>query len=53
MPTFTPLHRDLTFLSPLSEARVARIVTFLNEFESGLAGYRGILGLACLHLVAV
>lgn len=31
MPTFTPLHRDLTFLSPLSEARAARLVSFLAE----------------------
>jgi cyclopropane fatty-acyl-phospholipid synthase-like methyltransferase len=31
MPTFTPLHRDLTFLSPLSEARAARLVAFLVE----------------------
>lgn len=29
MPTFTPLHRDLTFLSPLSETRAARLVAFL------------------------
>ena len=29
MPTFTPLHHDLTFLSPLSEERAARLVTFL------------------------
>jgi len=29
MPTFTPLHRDLTFLSPLSEERAARLVAFL------------------------
>ncbi|HEY3528763.1 MAG TPA: methyltransferase domain-containing protein [Nocardioides sp.] len=33
MPTFTPLHRDLTFLSPLSEARAARLVGFLTEDE--------------------
>lgn len=31
MPTFTPLHRDLTFLSPLSEDRAARLVAFLTE----------------------
>jgi len=31
MPTFTPLHRDLTFLSPLSESRAARLVAFLAE----------------------
>jgi len=31
MPTFTPLHRDLTFLAPLSEARAARLVAFLAE----------------------
>jgi cyclopropane fatty-acyl-phospholipid synthase-like methyltransferase len=29
MPTFTPLHHDLTFLSPLCEDRAARLVTFL------------------------
>jgi SAM-dependent methyltransferase len=29
MPTFTPLHRDLTFLAPLSEERAARLVAFL------------------------
>jgi cyclopropane fatty-acyl-phospholipid synthase-like methyltransferase len=29
MPTFTPLHHDLTFLSPLSEDRAARLVRFL------------------------
>jgi len=31
MPTFTPLHQDLTFLSPLSEERAARLVAFLTE----------------------
>ena len=31
MPTFTPLSRDLTFLSPLSEERAARLVAFLTE----------------------
>jgi cyclopropane fatty-acyl-phospholipid synthase-like methyltransferase len=31
MPTFSPLHRDLTFLSPLSESRAARLVAFLTE----------------------
>jgi len=31
MPTFTPLHRDLTFLAPLSEARADRLVAFLAE----------------------
>ena len=31
MPTFTPLHRDLTFLAPLSEARASRLVAFLAE----------------------
>ena len=31
MPTFTPLHHDLTFLSPLSEERAARLVAFLAE----------------------
>jgi cyclopropane fatty-acyl-phospholipid synthase-like methyltransferase len=29
MPTFTPPHHDLTFLSPLSEDRAARLVAFL------------------------
>jgi len=29
MPTFTPLHHDMTFLAPLSEARAARLVAFL------------------------
>lgn len=29
MPTFTPLHHDLTFHSPLAEARAARLVAFL------------------------
>jgi len=29
MPTFTPPHHDLTFLSPLSEERAARLVAFL------------------------
>ena len=32
-PSFTPLHQDLTFLSPLSEARAARLVAFLAEGE--------------------
>jgi cyclopropane fatty-acyl-phospholipid synthase-like methyltransferase len=31
MPTFTPLHRDLRFLSPLSEARADRLVGFLAQ----------------------
>jgi SAM-dependent methyltransferase len=31
MPTFTPLHRDLTFLAPLSDARANRLVAFLAE----------------------
>jgi cyclopropane fatty-acyl-phospholipid synthase-like methyltransferase len=31
MPTFTPLHRDLTFLAPLSESRADRLVAFLAE----------------------
>ena len=31
MPTFSPLHRDLTFLSPLSEDRAGRLVRFLTE----------------------
>jgi cyclopropane fatty-acyl-phospholipid synthase-like methyltransferase len=30
MPTFTPLHDDLTFLSPLSEERADRLVGFLS-----------------------
>jgi cyclopropane fatty-acyl-phospholipid synthase-like methyltransferase len=29
MPTFTPLHHDLTFLSPLAEERAGRLVRFL------------------------
>jgi cyclopropane fatty-acyl-phospholipid synthase-like methyltransferase len=33
MPTFTPLHRDLTFFAPLSEPRAARLVRFLTEEE--------------------
>ncbi|HEY3530282.1 MAG TPA: methyltransferase domain-containing protein [Nocardioides sp.] len=33
MPTFTPFHRDLTFLAPLSETRAARLVRFLAEDE--------------------
>jgi cyclopropane fatty-acyl-phospholipid synthase-like methyltransferase len=31
MPTFTPLHRDLTFFAPLSDARADRLVAFLAE----------------------
>jgi SAM-dependent methyltransferase len=31
MPTFAPLHHDLTFLSPLSEERAARLVAFLAD----------------------
>jgi cyclopropane fatty-acyl-phospholipid synthase-like methyltransferase len=31
MPTFTPLHQDLTFLAPLSESRADRLVAFLTE----------------------
>jgi SAM-dependent methyltransferase len=31
MPTFTPLHRDLTFFAPLSESRADRLVAFLTE----------------------
>ena len=30
MPTFPPLHQDLTFLSPLSEERADRLVAFLT-----------------------
>jgi cyclopropane fatty-acyl-phospholipid synthase-like methyltransferase len=37
MPTFTPLHRDLTFLSPLSGARADRLVAFLTEDEPSTA----------------
>jgi cyclopropane fatty-acyl-phospholipid synthase-like methyltransferase len=33
MPTFTPLHHDLTFLAPLSEDRAARLVAFLAGGE--------------------
>jgi SAM-dependent methyltransferase len=33
MPTFTPLHHDLTFESPLSEARADRLVRFLAGGE--------------------
>jgi len=33
MPTFTPLHRDLTFLAPLSESRADRLVAFLTQDE--------------------
>ena len=29
MPTFPPLHQDLTFLAPLGEERAARLVAFL------------------------
>jgi cyclopropane fatty-acyl-phospholipid synthase-like methyltransferase len=29
MPTFSPLHQDLTFLAPLSEQRAGRLVDFL------------------------
>jgi cyclopropane fatty-acyl-phospholipid synthase-like methyltransferase len=31
MPTFPPLHHDLTFLAPLSESRAARLVRFVVE----------------------
>ncbi len=31
MPTFPPLHQDLTFLAPLSEARAGRLVAFLAQ----------------------
>jgi cyclopropane fatty-acyl-phospholipid synthase-like methyltransferase len=31
MPTFTPLHHDLTFLSPLCDERAARLVSFLAQ----------------------
>jgi len=33
MPTFPPLHQDLTFLSPLSDRRADRIVDFLTADE--------------------
>ena len=33
MPTFPPLHQDLTFLSPLSDERAGRLVAFLSEHE--------------------
>lgn len=33
MPTFPPLHQDLTFLSPLSESRAERLVDFLTAHE--------------------
>jgi hypothetical protein len=52
MPTFTPLHRDLTFLSPLSEARADRGLA-ARQHASYSGGYRRILGLAYLELVAV
>jgi SAM-dependent methyltransferase len=35
MPTFTPLHHDLTFLAPLSEDRAGRLVTFLAGGSPG------------------
>ncbi len=31
MPTFPPLHHDLTFLAPLSDERAGRLVSFLTE----------------------
>ena len=31
MPAFTPLHRDLTFLAPLSDSRADRLVAFLAQ----------------------
>jgi len=33
MPSFPPLHHDLTFLAPLSEARASRLVAFLAADE--------------------
>jgi SAM-dependent methyltransferase len=42
MPTFTPLHRDLTFLAPLSESRADRLVAFLAEDDPSL-----VLDLGC------
>jgi cyclopropane fatty-acyl-phospholipid synthase-like methyltransferase len=33
MPTFPPLHQDLTFLTPLSERRAQRLVDFLTAHE--------------------
>jgi cyclopropane fatty-acyl-phospholipid synthase-like methyltransferase len=40
--TFSPLHQDLTFLSPLSEERAARLVGFL-----GGAGPATVLDVGC------
>ena len=37
MPTFPPLHQDLTFLSPLSDERAGRLVAFLTEHEPATA----------------
>ena len=37
MPTFPPLHQDLTFLSPLSERRAERLVDFLTANAPGTA----------------
>jgi cyclopropane fatty-acyl-phospholipid synthase-like methyltransferase len=42
MPTFMPLHHDLTFLSPLSEARAARLVAFLAGAQP-----RSVLDVGC------
>ena len=42
MPTFPPLHHDLTFLSPLSDERAARLVAFLTEHRPA-----GVLDVGC------
>jgi SAM-dependent methyltransferase len=34
-PTFTPPHRDLTFMTPLSEERASRLVRFLADGHPG------------------
>jgi len=43
MPNFTPLHRDLTFIAPLSEARADRLVAFLAEGEPSTVLADGLL----------
>ena len=35
MPTFPPLHQDLTFLAPLSDERADRLVGFLTDARAG------------------
>ena len=37
MPTFPPLHEDLTFLSPLSQGRAERLFDFLTAHEPATA----------------